>query len=126
MSKRTVTTNKAPKAVGPYSQAIEANGFLFISGQIPINPETGVIEAQDVEGQTHQVVQNIRAILNEENLTLNDVVKTTCLLTSMESFTTMNRVYAEYFGESMPARVTFAVDGLPLGALVEIEAVAVR
>lgn len=117
-----VTT--APKAVGPYSQAVESQGFLFCSGQIPIDPATGKIEAVDVEGQATQVFANIRAVLGSQNLTLDNVVKATVFLQSMADFPKVNAIYAEAFSPHKPARSTIQVAGLPLGALVEIEVVA--
>ncbi|MBN1554628.1 MAG: RidA family protein [Phycisphaerae bacterium] len=126
MNKKIHQTPSAPKAVGPYSQAVEANGFLFISGQIPIDPATGKMAADDIEEQTHRALKNIQAILDAAGLSLREVVKTTCLLSDMKHFPQMNEVYAQYFPEEPPARATFAVAGLPLGAMVEIEAIAVR
>lgn len=124
--KKIISTSNAPKAVGPYSQAVEVNGMLFVSGQVPINPVTGTLVEGGIAEQTHQVLQNIKSILHEAGLTFDNVVKTTCLLSTMESFAVMNGVYAEYFVNHKPARATFAVAGLPLGAMVEIEAIAVR
>lgn len=123
---KVINTEKAPKAIGPYSQAIKAgNGMLFISGQIPVNPETGKIE-EGIIAQTEQVFQNIKAILDEAGYNFKDVVKTTCLLNSMDDFSAMNGVYAKYYNEMLPARAAYAVDKLPMGVLVEIETIAYK
>lgn len=113
-----------PKAVGPYSQAVKSGGFLFCSGQIPIDPELGNIQAQDVEGQAKQVLKNIRTLLEAQGLNLSNVVKSTVFLTNMADFPRVNAIYQEAFGPHKPARSTVAVSGLPLGALVEIEVLA--
>jgi len=110
-----------PSAVGPYSQAVRSNGFLFCSGQIPINPESGKIEAVEVEGQAVQVLSNIKALLASQGLDLTRVVKATVFLTSMADFPKVNPIYEAAFSGHKPARSTVAVAGLPLGALVEIE-----
>lgn len=125
--KKVISTENAPKAIGPYSQAIKLdNGLLFISGQTPIVPQTGkVIEGQIVE-QTHQALNNIKAIVEEAGYTMKDIVKTTCLLNTMDYFAAMNEIYAQYFTENQPARATYAVEKLPLGVLVEIEAIAYK
>ncbi|HPP90512.1 RidA family protein, partial [Tenuifilum sp.] len=104
MEKKIICTEKAPKAVGPYSQAVEANGFLFISGQIPIDPSTGKVVEGGIKEQTEQVLKNIGAILKEAGLDYKNVVKTTCLLNDMDNFAAMNEVYARYFTSEMPAR----------------------
>lgn len=124
MRKVVIETPAAPKAIGPYSQAIKANGFLFISGQIPINPETGQMTAVDVVAQTRQSIDNLGAILNAEGLGFSDVVKTTIFLTNISDFAQVNDVYAEYFESAPPARSTVQVAALPKGAKVEIEAIA--
>lgn len=124
--KRIVFTENAPAAVGPYSQAVEVNGMLFISGQIPIDPATGTIEAKDIVGQTEQVLTNLQAIATEAGYALSDVVKTTCLLSDMSNFKAMNDVYATFFPENPPARAAFAVKELPLGVLVEIESILAK
>lgn len=121
--KRIIASPKAPKAIGPYSQAIELNGTLFISGQLPVNPESGEIPA-GIEAQTRQALNNIGAILEEAGLTFNDVAKTTVLLQDINDFATMNAVYAEYFPQDKPARVCYQVAALPKGALTEIDAIA--
>lgn len=121
--KRIIASPKAPKAIGPYSQAIELNGTLFISGQLPVNPECGEIPA-GIEAQTRQALNNIGAILEEAGLTFNDVAKTTVLLQDINDFAAMNAVYAEYFPQDKPARVCYQVAALPKGALTEIDAIA--
>lgn len=113
-----------PAAVGPYSQAVKQGGFLFCSGQIPINPEAGKIEATDVEGQARQVLANINALLSSQGLGMKDVVKATVFLTSMADFPKVNPIYEAAFDGHKPARSTVAVAGLPLGALIEIEVIA--
>jgi 2-iminobutanoate/2-iminopropanoate deaminase len=117
-------TPNVPAAVGPYSQAVRCGGLLFCSGQIPINPATGKIEAADVEGQARQVLGNIKALLTAQNLDMNHVVKATVFLTSMADFPKVNPIYDEAFQGHKPARSTVAVAGLPLGALIEIEVIA--
>ena len=121
--KKIIATNDAPAAIGPYSQAVELNGTLFISGQIPVNPATGEMP-QGIEAQTRQVLKDIGAILEADGLTYNDVVKTTVMIASMADFAAMNAVYAEFFTQDKPARVCFQAAALPKNALVEIEAVA--
>lgn len=123
--KRIIQTTKAPAAIGPYSQAVEVNGTLYISGQVPINPATGKIVEDDITGQTKQVMENIGAILKEAGYSYSDVVKSTCLLADMADFKAMNEVYSTYYTENPPARAAFAVKALPLGALIEIETIAV-
>ncbi len=123
---KVINTDKAPKAIGPYSQAILAgNGMLFISGQIPVNPETGKVP-ETIKEQTEQVFKNIEAILTEAGYSFKDVVKTTCLLNSMDDFAAMNEVYAKYYNEMLPARAAYAVEKLPMGVLVEIETIAYK
>ena len=126
MMKKVISTENAPAAIGPYSQAIEANGMVFVSGQIPIDPSTGEFVSGGIKEQTEQVFNNIKAILAEAGLTIDNVVKTTVLLASMMDFVTVNEVYAEQFTGAFPARSAFAVKDLPKGALVEIEVIAVR
>ncbi|NLA23833.1 MAG: RidA family protein [Bacteroidales bacterium] len=123
--KKIINTSKAPKAIGPYSQAIENNGILYISGQVPVNPETGTIP-EGIIAQTEQVMKNIAAILEEAGYSFSDVVKSTCLLADMSYFKDMNEVYGKYYQENPPARAAFAVKGLPLNALVEIETIAIK
>lgn len=123
--KKVISTDKAPKAIGPYSQAIEANGMLFISGQIPVNPATGNL-AEGITDQTRQVMENISAILTEAGYTFENVVKCTCLLDNMDNFKPFNEVYGQYFTSEPPARAAFAVVKLPLGVMVEVEAIAVK
>lgn len=123
---KVINTPKAPKAIGPYSQAILAgNGMLFISGQIPVNPETGKVP-ETIKEQTEQVFKNIEAILTEAGYSFKDVVKTTCLLNSMDDFAAMNEIYAKYYNEMLPARAAYAVEKLPMGVLVEIETIAYK
>ncbi len=124
--KKIINTAKAPAAVGPYSQAVENKGTLYVSGQIPIDPETGKIVEGDITVQTEQVFRNIGAILESAGYTFSDVVKSTCLLSDIADFKAMNEVYGRYYKVNQPARAAFAVKGLPLGALVEIETIAVR
>ncbi len=122
--KIAVKTSDAPQAIGPYSQAIKANGFLFISGQIPIDPTTGQMGAVEVFAQTKQVMKNIGAILAAEGLKFADVVKTTIYLTDLSDFAHVNDAYSEYFELDAPARATVQVTALPKGAKVEIDAIA--
>lgn len=124
--KKIISTPNAPKAIGPYSQAIEANGMLFISGQIPIDPATGKFVEGGITEQTEQVMKNIGAILKEAGFDFNDVVKSTCLLSDMDNFAAMNAVYGAFYPENPPARAAYGVVKLPLGALVEIETIASR
>jgi 2-iminobutanoate/2-iminopropanoate deaminase len=124
--KKVISTSNAPKAIGPYSQAIEINGMLFISGQIPIDPTTGKIIDGGITEQSEQVMKNIGAILLEAGYEFKDVIKSTCLLNDMENFAAMNAVYGKYYAENPPARAAYAVVKLPLGALIEIETIAVK
>ena len=124
--KTIISTDQAPSAVGPYSQAVEANGMLFISGQIPINPATGTIIGDEIQLQTEQVMENLGAILEEAGYSYADVVKCTCLLDDMNNFKAMNEVYARYFTNEQPARAAFGVVKLPLGVKIEIEAIAAK
>ncbi len=124
--KRIIHTQNAPAAVGPYSQAVESNGTLYIAGQVPVNPATGKIVDGDITEQTRQVMLNIKAILEEAGYNFTDVVKSTCLLADMSDFKDMNEVYAEFYPENQPARAAFAVKGLPLGAIIEIETIAIK
>ena len=115
-----------PKAIGPYSVYREANGFLYISGQLPINPNSGEIEAKDIKGQTKQALLNIRAILKENKLSFKNVIKSTCFLADINDFVAFNEIYAEFFEAPYPARSAFAVKDLPKKALVEIEIIAYK
>ncbi len=124
--KRIISTTAAPGAIGPYSQAVEVNGTLYISGQVPIDPATGKIVEGGITEQTTQALKNIKAILTAAGYSLNDVVKSTCLLSDMSDFKAMNEVYAKFYTTDQPARAAFAVKGLPLGALIEIETVAAK
>jgi 2-iminobutanoate/2-iminopropanoate deaminase len=124
--KRIISTTAAPGAIGPYSQAVEANGTLYISGQLGIDPGTGKMIEGGITEQTTQVLKNIRAILAAAGYTLNDVVKSTVLLSDMSDFKAMNEVYGQFYTSDQPARAAFAVKSLPLGAMVEIETVAVK
>ena len=121
--RKIIATDKAPAAVGPYSQAVLVNGLLFVSGQIPVNPADGCV-AESIEDQSHQALKNVGAILAEAGLGYEDVVKTTVLLADIADFKAMNAVYAEYFTQDKPARACFQVAALPLGVKVEIEVIA--
>ena len=121
---KKVYTSAAPEAIGPYSQAIICGNMLFTSGQVPINPATGEVEAEGITAQATQVMKNLSAVLAEAGTSFENVVKTTCFLSDMGDFAAFNAVYAEYFTENKPARACFAVKDLPRGALVEIEAIA--
>ena len=118
-----IQTNKAPAAIGPYSQAVVAGNLIFTSGQIPLNPETGVLEGKDITQQTHRVCKNLEAVLTAAGGSLKSAVKTTCFLNDMADFAAFNEVYAQYFTEK-PARSCVAVKTLPKGALVEVEVIA--
>ncbi len=124
--KKIISTKNAPGAIGPYSQAIETNGTLYISGQVPVDPATGKVGEGGITEQTEQVMNNIEAILEEAGYTFADVVKSTCLLSDMANFKAMNEVYGSRYTENPPARAAFAVKELPLGVLVEIETIAVK
>jgi 2-iminobutanoate/2-iminopropanoate deaminase len=124
--KKIISTDKAPKAIGPYSQAVEANGTLYISGQIPIDPAVGKMIEGDIKEQTMQVMKNIGAILEAAGMSYSNVVKSTCLLSDMNNFAAMNEVYGQFYTSEMPARAAYGVVKLPLGALIEIETIAVR
>lgn len=122
--KKVINTNQAPAAIGPYSQAIKVGNLVYTSGQIPINPATGNFVEGGIKEQTRQSLTNIKAILEETGLSMNNVVKTTVFLADMNDFADMNSVYAEFFSEPYPARSAVAVKTMPKGALVEIEVVA--
>ena len=123
--KETVSTENAPGAIGPYSQAVKAGNLVFCSGQIPINPQTGEFVSDDVAEQTRQVLKNLSAVLKAAETNLNNVVKTTVFLADMSDFAAMNEVYAEFFNENKPARATVQAGRLPRDARVEIECIAV-
>ena len=124
--KRALASDRAPKAVGPYSQAVAFGDLLFCAGQIPLDPTTGEITGANVAEQTERVIENIKAVLAVNSMTLIDVVKTTVFLTTMDDFAAMNEVYARHFTQPYPARSTVAVVGLPRGAKVEIEVTAAK
>ena len=124
--KKAINCQKAPGAIGPYSQAIETMGMVFVSGQLPVNPQTGEIVAGDVADQTAQSFENIKNILSEVGLSTANIVKTTVFLSDMSLFADMNKIYSNYFTEAFPARSAVAVKALPKGALVEIECIAVK
>ena len=124
MSKKAINTEKAPKAIGPYSQAIQVGNLVYTSGQLPIDPTTGAFPEGGIKEQTRQSLSNIQAILEEAGLTMSNVVKATVFLADMNDFADMNAVYAEFFTQPYPARSAVAVKTLPKNALVEIEVVA--
>lgn len=121
---KMIFTNNAPAAIGPYSQAVKCGSFIFLSGQLPINPKTNIIEEKDVQGQTKQIMENIKAILLEEGLSLNSIVKTTIFISDMKDFSKINDVYSSYLGDHRPARSTVEVSRIPKDSLVEIEVLA--
>lgn len=122
--KKTINTKKAPQAIGPYSQAIESDGTLYISGQVPIDPSTGRVVEGGIRKQTEQVMKNIGAILAEAGYDYADVIKSTCLLKNMDNFKDMNEIYGKYYPENPPARAAYQVGKLPLDVMVEIESIA--
>ncbi len=122
---KTLHTDNAPAAIGPYSQAVEVNGFVFTSGQIAIDPETGSVESKDIKGQTEQIMKNLGAILKEAGLGFENAVKTTCFLADMGDFTAFNEVYGKYF-TTKPARSCVAVKSLPKNVLAEVEVIAAK
>lgn len=124
MTRETINTVKAPQAIGPYVQAIKANGFVYTAGQIPIDPKTGNIVAGGITEQTRQVLENLKAVLDASGTSINQVVKATVFLRNIGDFAAMNEVYAEYLGDAKPARSTVAVAELPRNALLEIDLVA--
>lgn len=126
MTKKAIATEKAPAALGPYSQAVNVNGTIYVSGQLPIDPKTGEFAGSDIQSQTRQSLTNIQSILVEAGLDMTNVVKTTVLLDNINDFAAMNEVYAEFFSGITPARAAFEVAAIPKGALVEIEAIAVE
>lgn len=126
MDRIVVQSEKAPKAIGPYSVAIESGGFVFCSGQTGIDPSTGELVSPELEAQTHQVLQNLKSVLESAGTSLDKVVKTTVFIRDMADFPKMNAIYAQYFSSNPPARSTIAVAGLPKGGVVEIEAIAIK
>ena len=124
MSKQIVNTSLAPAPIGPYNQSVKAGGFLFISGQVAINPLTGNVEATSIEEETHQVMKNLSAILTEAKIDFSAAVKTTIFLTDMSYFNEVNEIYGKYFSTDFPARETIAVKGLPKNVRVEISMIA--
>ena len=124
--KKVILYSKAPAPIGPYSQAIEANGTLYVSGQIPIDPATGEVVSGGIEPQAKQVMQSLKAILEEAGYTFDQVVKTTILLDDLGNFAKVNEIYGSYFGEEAPARETYQVAKLPKGVAVEISCIAVK
>lgn len=124
MKKEKIETRNAPAAIGPYSQGIHADGLLFVSGQLPINPVTGEFPSNDITDQTKQSLENMKAILAEADCTMDQVVKITVFLSDINDFVAMNEVYSSYFSTPFPARSAFEVANLPKGAKVEIEAIA--
>lgn len=122
---KVVKTDKAPGAIGPYSQGIDIGNMIFFSGQIPLDPETGVM-SEGIEAQTRRALDNVKGLLESQGLTFKNVVKTTVFLDNIDDFTTMNGIYAEYFEEPYPARSAVEVAKLPKGALVEVEVIAVK
>ncbi len=124
MEKFIISTPHAPNPIGPYSQAVQAGSLLFISGQIPINPATGNVDATDIAGETHQVMHNLKAILSAAGLDFANVVKTTILLSDMSLFASVNEIYGQYFIGDFPARETYAVKALPKNVNIEISMVA--
>lgn len=123
---KQISTQNAPAAIGPYSQAIEVNGFVYASGQLPIDPATGAFPDGGVKEQTRQSILNVKAILEEAGLALSNVVKTTVYLADIGDFAAMNEVYSQFFAQPFPARSAIAVKALPKGALVEVEVIAAR
>lgn len=124
MTKQIINTNNAPAPIGPYNQAIKSGNFLFISGQVALKPGTNVLANADIIEETHQVLQNLKAILAEAGMDFSNIVKTTIFLSDMELFSSVNEIYAKYFDGDFPARETVAVKGLPKNANVEISAIA--
>ena len=123
MTKEIIFTDKAPKAIGPYSQAVKSNGFLFVSGQIPLNPETGDLMNASIEDQAEQVIQNLKNVCEAANTSLSDIVKLTIYITDMNDFSIVNEAMAKHFSEPYPARATVEVSALPLGVNAEMDAI---
>ena len=126
MEKKIIRTDNAPAPIGPYSQAVQYGGMLFISGQVPIDPKTGNVIQTDIQAETKQVMENLKAILDEAGMSFSNIIKTTIFLMDMEQFAQVNEVYGSYFGEGAPARETVQVSGLPKGVNVEISMIAGR
>ncbi|UCG80901.1 MAG: RidA family protein [Desulfobacterales bacterium] len=124
MSKVTVSTNKAPRAIGPYSQAVKAKHFLFVSGQLPMDPNSGSLVEGSIQDKTSRTIENIKAILEEAGTSLESVVKTTIYLTDISQFSAVNEIYSMYFSNLFPARSTIQIAGLPMGSPIEIEVIA--
>ena len=124
--RKIVSTKKAPGTIGPYSQAVEVNGTLYISGQVPLNPDTGELAGDTITEQTEQVLQNIRFIVNAAGYSMKEIVKTTCMLQDMNDFAEMNKTYKKFFPDNPPARAAYEVAKLPLNVKIEIEAIAAR
>ncbi len=124
--KKIISTGKAPAAIGPYSQAVEAGGLIFISGQLPIDPATGKLAPPGIEAQTETVIKNLEGILKSEGLGLENILKTTVFMADLGQFARMNEIYGRFFANNPPARATIEVKALPKAALVEIEAIAAR
>ena len=123
---KIITTNDAPAAIGPYSQATTNDEYIFTAGQIAIDPKTGILITGNIVEQTHRVIQNIEVILEEAGVGLDAVMKTTVFMTNLSDFARMNKVYGQYFKDSLPARSTVQVTALPLGAQIEIECIAIK
>ncbi|WP_307311345.1 RidA family protein [Neobacillus driksii] len=123
---QTIFTEKAPKAIGPYSQAVEAGNLLFLSGQIPVDPKTNEVVENDIEVQTNQVMKNIKAILESQQLSVNNIVKTTIFLKDMNQFAVVNEEYGKHLGDHRPARSTVEISRLPKDVLIEIEVIAFK
>lgn len=126
MSKQIIQTENAPSAIGPYSQATATDGLVFTAGQIPLDASSGKIVEGGIAEQTHQVLKNLKAVVEAGGSSMDKVMKTTVFLTDLSNFAEVNAIYSEYLGESVPARSTIQVSALPVGALVEIEAIAIR
>lgn len=124
--KKVIRTKKAPGTVGPYSQAIEVNGTLYVSGQVPLDPDTGKLTGDTITEQTEQVLKNIRFIVNAAGYSMKEIVKTTCMLQDMNDFAEMNKAYEKFFNDDPPARAAYEVARLPLNVKIEIDAIAAR
>ena len=124
--KKVISTKKAPGTIGPYSQAVEVNGTLYISGQVPIDPETGKLSGDTITEQTEQVLKNIRFVVNAAGYSMKEIVKTTCMLQDINDFAEMNKAYEKFFPDNPPARAAYEVARLPLNVKIEIDAIAAR